>query len=46
MFQEKFEEYLITYEYFTEKIERLDQRIEELASGENHQEKVKNFAAL
>lgn len=34
-----------TYEYFTEKIESLNQRIEELASGERYQEKVKNLVA-
>lgn len=44
--QETLEEYLITYEYFTEKIERLDQRIEELASGEVYQEKVKRLGCL
>lgn len=46
VFQETLDEYLITYEYFTEKIERLDQRIEELASGENYQEKVKKLGCL
>jgi len=45
-FQEALDEYLITYEYFTEKIERLDQRIEELASGESYQEKVKKLGCL
>lgn len=44
--QETLEEYLLTYEYFVEKIERLDQRIEELATGKNYEEKVKNLAAL
>lgn len=46
VFQEALEEYLITYEYFTEKIERLDQRIEELASGERYQERVKRLGCL
>lgn len=46
VFQEALEEYLITYEYFTEKIERLDQRIEELATGEAYQEKVKKLGCL
>lgn len=32
VFQETLEEYFITYECFIGKIERLDQRIEELAS--------------
>lgn len=36
-------EYLITYEYLTEKIERLDQRIEELVSRERYREKVKTW---
>jgi len=46
VYQETLEEYLITYEYFTEKIERLDQRIEELASGEKYEEKVKKLGCL
>jgi len=45
-YQETLDEYLITYEYFTEKIERLDQRIEELASGERYEEKVKKLGCL
>ena len=44
--KETLSEYLITYEYLTEKIERLDQRIEELASGERYQEKVKNMGCF
>ncbi|MCI6997749.1 MAG: hypothetical protein MR936_13440 [Eubacterium sp.] len=39
-------EYLVTYEYLTEKIERLDNRIEELASGEKYKEKVKNMGCF
>ena len=46
VYQETLDEYLITYEYFTEKIERLDQRIEELASGEKYEEKVKKLGCL
>lgn len=46
VFQESLDEYLITYEYFTAKIERLDQRIEELASGETYGEKVKKLGCL
>lgn len=46
VFQETLDEYLITYEYFTDKINRLDQRIEELASGEKYQEKVKKLGCL
>ena len=44
--QEAFEEYLITYEYLMAKIERIDKRIEELASGEKYQEKVKKLGCL
>lgn len=46
IFQETLEEYLLTYEYFTEKIKRFDERIEELASGERYQEKVKKLGCL
>lgn len=46
VFQESLDEYLITYEYFTAKIERLDQRIEELSSAEKYQEKVKKLGCL
>jgi len=38
--QESLDEYLITYEYLVDKIERLDRRIEELATGERYEEKV------
>lgn len=40
------EEYLITYEYFTEKIERLNQRTEELALEKTYEEKVKKLDCL
>ena len=43
---ETLKEYLITYEYLVEKIERLDKRIEELASGEKYTEKVKNLGCF
>lgn len=46
VFQETLEEYLITYEYFTEKIKRLDERIEELSLGETYEEKVKKLGCL
>lgn len=36
----------MTYEYLTEKIEQLDNRIEELASGEKYQEKVQNMGCF
>jgi len=44
--QETLEEYLITYEYLTQKIERLDKKIEELASDERYEEKVKKLSCL
>lgn len=44
--KETLSEYLITYEYLVEKIERLDNRIEELASKEKYREKVKNMSCL
>ena len=44
--KETLSEYLVTYEYLTEKIERLDHRIEELASGEKYKEKVKNMGCF
>ena len=46
VFQETLEEYLITYEYFTEKINRLDIRIEELSAGGTYQEKVRKMGCL
>ena len=42
--KETLSEYLITYEYLVDKIERLDQRIEELASCDRYHEKVKNMS--
>ena len=44
--KETLSEYLVTYEYLTEKIERLDNRIEELASGEKYKEKVRNMGCF
>jgi transposase len=44
--QESLEEYLITYDYLTDKIERLDKRIEELAGDERYEEKVKTLSCL
>jgi len=46
IFQETLDEYLITYTYLTEKIDRLDKRIEELASDESYEEKVKKLSCL
>src|SRR5699024_3212982 len=44
--KETLSEYLITYDYLTDKIARLDKRIEELASGEKYEKKVKNMSCL
>ena len=44
--QESLDELLITYEYLINKVERLDQRIEELASAENYREKVKKLSCF
>ena len=44
--KETLTEYLITYDYLTEKLERFDKRIEELASGENYKEKVGHMGCL
>ncbi|MGL5513975.1 MAG: transposase, partial [Sporomusa sp.] len=46
VYQETLDEYMITYTYLTEKIERLDSRIEELANGERYKEKVKKLSCL
>jgi transposase len=44
--QETLSEYLITYSYLRDKIERLDRRIEELANSESYQAKVKKLICL
>lgn len=44
--KETLNEYLLTYEYLIEKIQRFDERIEELASGEKYEKKVKNMSCL
>lgn len=44
--RETLSEYLLTYKYLAEKIERLDNRIEELASGEKYTEKVQNMGCF
>ncbi|WP_233067998.1 transposase [Sphaerochaeta sp. S2] len=41
VFKETLDEYLVTYEQLLDRIERLDQRIEELALGEKYNENVK-----
>ena len=44
--QESLSEYLITYDYLTDKLTRLDQRIAELAGTENYREKVGKLQCL
>jgi transposase len=44
--QESMDEYYITFEYLTNKVERLDKRIEELAGGERYEKNVKKLSCL
>lgn len=44
--KETLSEYLITFDYLTEKIERLDKKIEELANRDKYKEKVKNMGCF
>jgi len=44
--QESLCEYLATYEYLTDKIERLDKRIEEFAEDQRYQENVKKLSCF
>lgn len=44
--QESLDEYLITFDYLTDKIKRLDLRIEELAGNDRYREKVKKLSCL
>lgn len=44
--QEAIEEYLITFDYLSDKIKRLDKRIEELSAGERYRENVKKLSCL
>ena len=46
MLQETLEEYLVTYSTLTDKMERLDKRIEELAALPRYQEKVKKLTCF
>ena len=46
LYKEILDEYLATYATLNEKILRLDQRIEELASGETYQEPVKRLTCF
>ena len=43
---ESLDEYLVTYEYLMDKVERLDKRIEEFAEGERYLESVKKLSCL
>ena len=46
MYQEILEEYLLTYQTLSEKIVRMDKRIEGLATGEEYAEKVKKLSCF
>lgn len=46
LYREILEEYLATFNLLTDKLDRLDKRIEELASGEVYQKKVKKLACF
>ena len=46
VYQEILEEYLITFDYLMAKMERLDQRIEELASAQEYQDAVKKITCF
>ena len=46
MLQETFEEYLSTFNYLKDKLERLDKRIEEFSQKEKYIEKVKRLSCL
>ena len=46
MYQETLNEYMASYEEQTAKIERFDQRLEELASRDRYQEKVKRLGCF
>ena len=46
MYQEILEEYLLTYNYLVDKLERMDKRIEELAAGEEYSENVRKLSCF
>ncbi|MDC7291917.1 IS110 family transposase [Blautia schinkii] len=46
MYKETLDEYLATFDWLTDKLDRLDKRIEELASGEKYQESVKKLTCF
>jgi transposase len=46
LYDEVLSEYLLTYDTLSDKIERLDKRIEELAAGDAYQENVKKLSCF
>ena len=46
MHRETMNEYLLTFDYLTDKLDRLEQRIAELASGDKYAEDVHNLSCL
>lgn len=46
LYQETLKEYLLTYDQLVDKLERLDKRIEELASGEPYKEDVAKLSCF
>jgi len=44
--QESLQEYLVTYDYLADKVERLDKKIEEIADDEKYREQVKKLICL
>jgi len=46
LYKEILQEYLLTYDQLTDKIDRLDQRIEELASGDSYKENVHKLSCF
>ena len=46
LYQETLKEYLLTYDQLVDKLERLDKRIEELASGEAYKEDVAKLSCF
>ena len=44
--KETLSEYMLTYEYLTDKIQRMDERIQSLAEGERYCEQVQNMSCL
>ena len=46
LYQEILKEYLLTYDYLTAKLERIEQRIEELASEKEYKEDVRKLSCF